>query len=117
MALSSCVMEISTRVTLKPCCANTWAIPFPIVPAPITEMRPPEFIIWPPDLVLIMKFIKPQRGVLKFHLNRRVKKIRQMYAVQILINISFSDAMSEGLFWRKRNGEPDNYWGCLQKIN
>src|ERR1700730_10141622 len=35
-ARSSIGCETSTRRTENPCCANTWALPLPIVPAPIT---------------------------------------------------------------------------------
>ena len=34
---ASAASETSIRVTLHPCCANTWAMPLPIVPAPTTE--------------------------------------------------------------------------------
>ncbi len=36
-ALSSAGCATSTRLTVNPFIANTWAIPLPIVPAPITE--------------------------------------------------------------------------------
>ncbi len=38
MALSSASWRMSTNVTGYPLCANTWAIPFPIWPEPITAI-------------------------------------------------------------------------------
>ena len=36
--LSNDFSETSINLTVNPLCANVWAIPFPIVPAPITAM-------------------------------------------------------------------------------
>ena len=45
-ARSSAGVDVSCSSTSKPACANTWAMPWPIVPAPTTPTRRTSLPAW-----------------------------------------------------------------------
>ena len=71
-AVLSTWSDTSTRFTLNPDVANAWAIPCPIVPAPITVMLSIEF----EDKLKEIIFIYTYKVMVRFENN---KKIKEMY--------------------------------------
>src|SRR5690348_9888410 len=84
-AFSSCAGDISTRFTWNPFCANTWQIPLPIVPAPITET---DVII--SNKYLVAKVIQKKSALPHgFCLKNYIEKLRFIQTIKALNFINF----------------------------